>query len=97
MDASDPRGHTTDCIFGCLGDQGEAREVCFADCLVEKIPDLSNGCARCFSVVALCGADNCALQCIADSSAPACLDCVEDAGCNDLFEECSGLDPNEEN
>ena len=70
---------------GCLAD---------VDCLAECSQTLgySDGCSQCFANLAPCVLQtNCLLACVADSSAPACLDCLAQTPCDPQFFECTGL------
>ena len=62
-----------------------------AKCLVGHFSGLSDSCASCFGQTVECGKKNCQKFCLADSAAPACLECTEKAGCNAALNTCTGF------
>ena len=91
---SDPRDATTNCAFGCIMQPDDQKQQCFRECLQEEM-DLTDGCADCFADITLCVFDSCLPGCMNPEGAE-CVACMEEAGCNAAFAECSGLDPTDE-
>ena len=75
----------------CLSKPTEEQEQCAVDC-IKKDHALSDECAGCYGASVLCGIKNCVAQCIADTAAPACLECLG-ANCLPAFYTCSGFPP----
>ena len=94
---------------GCGGEAGNVI-MCFPNCPQETIDiaascvsqctqdatGLSEDCVACTGDTVACGAAFCTLQCIADSNAPACIDCRCANNCIQSFEQCSGLPSDDE-
>lgn len=79
----------SECGLGCLN--APDPKQCAIDCMLnDKGITLSDPCAGCYGQIVLCTIQECAAQCIADSSAPVCTDCQDDKGCTPAFYECTG-------
>ena len=98
-DPDAPLAITSDCVVNlCLANP---TIECVVDCVQNGSDktdppivgiDLSDGCAACYGASSLCGVDKCLAECIADTSAPECGECLE-ANCLVDFYACSGLTP----
>ena len=96
-DPDAPLAITGDCVVNlCLANP---TIECVVDCVQNGSDktdppivgiDLSGGCAACYGASSLCGVDKCLAECIADTSAPECGECLE-ANCLVDFYACSGL------
>jgi len=62
--------------------------TCAAQCYNNT---LTASCADCAAQQAYCVVQNCLRNCLADSSAPACVSC-SDIACGEAFQNCSGLE-----
>ncbi len=75
-----------------VGDCGQTNlgaEPATYDC-IKQATNLSDGCVTCFDATIACAVQNCLIQCLGDSNAPACVDCRKQF-CDPAFEACSGL------
>lgn len=72
-------------------DKAAANE-CILDCLLnmEDLPGLTTGCAQCFADSSVCGGDAGCSVCVAPESC-ACVDCLEDSGCQAELAACAGV------
>jgi len=65
---------------------------CIGECVEDRVPDLSSECAACYGGVEQCGLNAfCRTQCQLNTCGVRCLDCLENAGCIEEYEECRGL------
>jgi len=78
------------CGMGCLGDADPV--ACSTPCVVDKT-GISSACAGCYAAMINCTIKNCVAECVADPSAPVCLECQETKGCFKGFYDCSGFVP----
>ena len=95
-------GALTGMVLGCfpLCPEELIQEAadCVADCVQTATaeaapPGLSDDCVACTGDTVACGAAFCTTVCIADSNAPACIDCRCENNCIQSFDTCSGLPP----
>lgn len=79
----------SECGLGCLNSPDP--KTCSVTCMKnDKGVTLSDACAGCYGQIVLCTIENCAAQCIADSSAKPCTDCQTEKGCTKAFYDCTG-------
>jgi hypothetical protein len=64
--------------------------ACFAACLAME-SGLSAACSACYSDLAACSFESCALPCLMGTDGAACRQCQLDNGCSPAFVECSGV------
>jgi hypothetical protein len=76
------------CASGCATSQEFGQ--CISDCMVTDA-GLSEECSDCYGTAADCGKTSCMIQCMAGYESQACIDCIENAGCNSDFGTCSGI------
>jgi len=82
-----------DCGLGCIAETTvEDIVACAAPCMEENT-DISAACAECYTGIIACSIVNCLMECAADPDSEGCSNCQDDAGCLELFFECSGLFP----
>jgi hypothetical protein len=86
MDATGFDQQGTDCATGCAFAPDMAG--CTATCY-EDVVGLSPACARCNGEHAACGAQQCLVQCAADSASPECRTCVS-TNCDAQYLACQG-------
>jgi len=77
---------TIECVSDCVINGSDK-----TDPPIEGLP-LSEECVACYAGSSLCGVENCLSECIADTTAPACGECLA-THCLPAFYECSGLTP----
>ena len=71
---------------------GESYGECIAECVEEAVDGLSPECSACYGDLERCGLLSfCRPQCQFNTCSPACLGCLNLAGCIEEFEECRGL------
>lgn len=80
----------------CPPEDVEVLAVCVEDCtqdVVEGIAGetLSQECIDCYGATVSCGAAECAVECVASTTADICVNCRCDAGCTPEFDQCSGF------
>eukprot|EP01065_Artemidia_motanka_P016169 TRINITY_DN198_c0_g1_i12.p2 TRINITY_DN198_c0_g1~~TRINITY_DN198_c0_g1_i12.p2 ORF type:complete len:219 (+),score=66.10 TRINITY_DN198_c0_g1_i12:602-1258(+) len=76
----------TTCGKKCLG-----ASSCVTSC-IEKTDGYTAACSGCFGALGQCTANHCLTKCIGGRT-PACVSCLEAAGCNSDFTTCSGWTP----
>ncbi|MFT5432716.1 MAG: hypothetical protein ACI9OJ_003418, partial [Myxococcota bacterium] len=76
----------TPCGSGCFFSAD--KEGCVTECINSDV-GLSVGCAGCYGDVTACTMSNCAGPCI--DGGDDCISCMQDAGCQDNFPACSGI------
>ncbi len=86
------------CFPNCSGSIINALADCVAACTQDATAQasplgLSNECVACTGDTVACGAAFCVAQCVADTNAPACIQCRCDNNCIPAFDACSGLPP----
>jgi hypothetical protein len=78
------------CFPNCSSQRIDALSACIASCTAD-VAGLSGGCSSCYGANGACATTNCVRECVADLSAPRCVECLCDAGCALDFYACSGL------
>jgi len=76
-----------DCGFSCF--LSSDITACFAQCIGESIPQMSEGCVTCFAEQSTCVSNNCFFACAFGSEAD-CEACVAQ-NCQSNFEVCAGV------
>ncbi|GMV43932.1 MAG: hypothetical protein AMXMBFR64_56480 [Myxococcales bacterium] len=76
------------CGLSCMSNADP--KGCATTCMEEKT-ELSGECGACYAGIVACAIKNCIAKCAADANSPACVECMEGAGCYDEFETCSGI------
>lgn len=89
------------CFPNCPTEIIDELAACVAQCSDDTIaeaspPGLSNACVACTGDRVACDAAFCTAACVADQTAPACINCRCDNGCTQEFDRCSGLPPSGE-
>jgi hypothetical protein len=77
---------STDCAIPCAFDPDVT--TCTTPCF-EKTVGLSHACAACNAANIACGSKNCRSECLLDSAAKPCRDCVMEK-CDPAFRMCTG-------
>ena len=68
------------CGVMCISDPD--LEACTAACInASSLGAVSTPCGRCYGVYFRCSVEMCLADCLADPAAPACMSCLEMAGC----------------
>ena len=80
-----------DAVFNCGFSCFLANDItsCFASCISEAIPEMSEGCVGCFADQSTCVTNSCFLTCAFGSEAD-CEACVA-TNCQSGFESCAGI------
>lgn len=80
-----------DAVFSCGFSCFLASDItsCFAGCISEAVPEMSEGCVGCFADQSTCVTNSCFLTCAFGSEAD-CEACVA-ANCQSGFESCAGI------
>jgi hypothetical protein len=78
------------CYPGCPTATTDALASCVTQC-TQDATGLSATCAACEGDRVACRASFCISACVADLSAPACIECQCDNSCIQSFDQCSGL------
>ena len=76
-----------DCGFSCF--LSSDITACFAQCIGESLPQMSEGCVTCFAEQSTCVSNNCFFACAFGSEAD-CEACVA-SNCQSNFEVCAGV------
>lgn len=84
------------CFPSCDDGTIQTLSDCVAQCVQDGTaeaspPGLSDECVACTGATVACGAAFCTGVCVADTNAPACIDCRCLNGCTPDFDECTGL------
>jgi hypothetical protein len=67
-------------------------DQCITECVADEIPDLSVECAACYGALERCGLQSfCQARCQFNGCTTQCLDCLNNAGCLEEYEECRGV------
>jgi len=72
----------------------EQYEECVSDCVEDEVPGLSIECASCYGALERCGLvqfPSCRISCQQNLCSTLCLNCLNDAGCLEEYEDCRGL------
>ena len=83
-------GNVISCFPNCPQETIDTAADCVAQC-TQDATGLSDECVACTGETVACGAAFCTLECVADSNAPACIDCRCANNCIQSFDACSGL------
>ena len=86
------------CLGNCPPETVDALATCVGECqqdLIEEITgsQLSTECSACYGDSVACNTAFCIPQCVADTTAPACIACRCESDCIPTFDTCSGLPP----
>lgn len=76
-----------DCGFSCF--LSSDITACFAQCIGDGLPQMSQGCVSCFADQSTCVTNNCFFACAFGSEAD-CEACVAE-NCQSSFESCAGI------
>ena len=76
-----------DCGFSCF--LSSDITACFAQCIGDAVPQMSDGCVSCFAEQSTCVSNNCFFACAFGSEAD-CEACVA-SNCQSSFESCAGI------
>lgn len=76
-----------DCGFSCF--LSSDITACFAQCIGDAVPQMSEGCVSCFAQQSTCVSNNCFFACAFGSEAD-CEACVA-SNCQSSFESCAGI------
>ena len=80
-----------DAVFSCGFSCFLASDIttCFAGCISDAVPEISDGCVGCFADQSTCVTNSCFLTCAFGNEAD-CEACVQ-ANCQSGFESCAGI------
>jgi hypothetical protein len=88
IDGTDVYGEAASCAMGCMS--ASDMIACVRPCLVDAT-GLSEACATCYAATVRCSFDNCLGECAMDPESAECQSCIEESGCQEEFEACSGI------
>lgn len=90
VESGEARNVATVCGQSCNGEPEAERAACAADCINMEL-GMTAECSTCYSTLVGCTFENCLAECVADPAAAVCQQC-QAQNCFDDFEDCSGLD-----
>jgi hypothetical protein len=84
------------CFPNCPPATIDALSTCVEQCVQDAVEDItgspfSGECSACYWEIVACAAAFCTRECVADTKAPACIDCRCDNNCTPQFAICSGI------
>ncbi|MGB8221894.1 MAG: hypothetical protein WCF10_04865, partial [Polyangiales bacterium] len=88
------------CFPNCPQPTIDALATCVEQCVNDTIQEitgstLSTDCVGCYGGTVACGAAFCTAACVADTTAPMCIDCRCTNNCTPDFVICSGIPSND--